>query len=81
MDENDIQMKKQVFLAIKKHKYKFPIKTINYMQKLFDVLYEYKRGDDSDNEDYMDFLLNRVLKKDLFVTHHLDYRRARNKID
>lgn len=70
-----------MFLAIKNHKYKFPLETINYMQKIFDALKSYEREDESDNENYIDYLMNRVLKKDPFVLHHLDYSKAKRKID
>ena len=49
---------KKVFLALKRHKYKHPMSTINYMQKLFDGLKAYKQEDDSINENYIDFVLN-----------------------
>ena len=39
----DRQLKVAIFLALKKHKYNHPMETINYIQKLFDALKEYKR--------------------------------------
>ena len=42
------QLKMAIFTALKNHKYNYPIATINYIQKIFDVLKEYKRTDGDD---------------------------------
>lgn len=60
-----------VFNALKKHKYKHPLKTINFMQQIYNHLRLYKKeDDDSDNDEVIRFTLVKALKKNSFFVHH-----------
>ena len=81
---------KATWRAIRRHKYKYPMETINYIQSLFDALKDYKNKralreahgeSSSDNECFLGMIFSRALKKDAYFIHNQDYIYASMKIE